>query len=1164
MKRPKTEKRRSLDGLLVVCVVSLTIGSTPLAAQTVPHGQDRPPGPALSPEEAIARMEVPEGFHVELVAAEPQIVNPVAMTFDERGRIWVTESLEYPRLSEGPGRDRIKILEDTDHDGRVDSVKIFADGLNIPSGIAVGHGGVWVANSPDILFMKDTDGDDKADVTEVVVTGFGRRDTHELPNSLTWGPDGFLYGLNGVFNPSVVKQGDREFRFTCALFRIDPRTRRFELFAEGTSNPWGVAWNPYGDAFLSACVIDHLWHLTESGYYHRQGGPYPPFTWKLESIVDHKHQKAAYCGIHYFDSDAYPRQYRDRLYMGNIHGNCVNVDVLEQRGATYVGTPEEDFLKANDAWFMTVSQKTGPDGCLYVLDWYDRYHCYQDARRDPEGIDRLKGRLYRIRYRDTPRAAPFDLARETDAQLLARLGSPNVFFRDQAQRILVERGGGADREPLRQLVLADDTPYKQRMHALWSLAGTGKLDDSFLLALLRSSHPDLRAWGVRAAGNQGRVSSAARELIEQLAADLSPRVVVQVAIAARKIQGLDPIPVLTRCLLAAGDDIVIPHIVWQNLHPLLETRGADFLAGLKTPGTLQFRQVGDILPRAIDRILAAEQLSAPALAALVELATSQEGVDNASAVQSLRMLAERVQTRELTGARLEELRAQLQPRLQRTFQDQSESPIARAAAELAASWGDRSGLNIVLAHVRDHRQPFAERLQGLKAVVAADATELRDVVRALFGSPASDEELSGLLSVLGRADQPVIADVVLESYPGLNPQVQPRAIELLTDRPDWSRRLLAAIGDQRIPAAALNVNQVRKLLASGDQTLIAAVADHWGTVRTERDPAREELIKTMRVRLRRSLDQADPVAGQLVFRKVCAQCHVIYGEGQQVGPDITLNGRASYEQLLSNVFDPSLVIGAAYQPMTVVTTAGRVVTGLVVEDSPQRVILKVQGGKLETIARDDIDESAISQLSLMPEGLEKQLTGTELADLFAFLTLDRPPQSREARRIPGTTQVAERRARSPREYPGLLDEVMPGFRTEGSGEGGIWLVPEYADRHVVIRTHPVSQQQGCSLKRKVEIPAQATARLIIETTHDDRGDWQLLVKANGQQLLSRLVATSPGEDRWKRFDLDLSEFAGQSVELELLNQPTGWSWEFAYWSRVDVVIELPKSAAESQ
>ena len=359
----------------VICFSSLNASAQRIE---IPRRHEKPPGPPLSPKEAVAKMTVPEGFTVEIVAAEPDIVNPVAMAIDERGRFWITESLEYPRREPGPGRDRVKVLEDTTGDGKADKVTVFLEGLNIPSGIAVGHGGVWIANSPDILFVPDADRDAVPDgPPQVVVTGFGRHDTHELPNSLTWGPDGWLYGLNGVFNPATVrypksnpnfKEDHPGFQFDAAMFRIHPHTREFDIFARGTSNPWGIAFNEDGEAFISACVIDHLWHITETGYYRRQAGAYPPFTWPIESIVEHKHQQAAYCGIHYFDSDAYPEKYRRKLYMGNIHGGCINVDRIEKNGSTYKGFGEPDFLTANDAWFMPVAQKTGPDGCLYILD----------------------------------------------------------------------------------------------------------------------------------------------------------------------------------------------------------------------------------------------------------------------------------------------------------------------------------------------------------------------------------------------------------------------------------------------------------------------------------------------------------------------------------------------------------------------------------------------------------------------------------------------------------------------------------------------------------------------------------------------------------------------------------------------------------------------------
>jgi putative membrane-bound dehydrogenase-like protein len=584
----------------------------------IPHAQDKPPGPALSPAAAIAKMKVPEGFKVELVASEPDIVNPVAFTFDEKGRIWIAESVEYPRKQAGKGADRVKVLEDTDADGQADKFTIFADGLNIPSGIAVGHGGVWVANAPDILFYPDKDGDGRPDGDpQVVVTGFGRHDTHELPNSFTWGPDGWLYGLNGVFNQSEVKyaQGNPNFttehpgwKFTCALFRIHPKTREFQVFCEGTSNPWGVAIDGEGSFFVSACVIDHLWHLVETGYYHRQGGPYPPFTWKIDSIVKHKHQKAAYCGIHWFDSDAYPEQYRRKLYMGNIHGNCINVDSIKRDGSTYAGSGEPDFLTADDAWFMPVGQETGPDGSLYILDWYDRYHCYQDANRDPKGIDRLKGRLYRVRYKDTPRAVGFDLSKETDEQLIGRLNAGNDFIRGTAQRLLAERMSPDLAGKLEQIALDDDElPRRQRLNAAWTLMSGGYHDLAFHLSLLKHKDPAWRAWGVRAIGNLGEMNEGAIEQIKALAKDSSPDVKLQVAIAARKVKGLDPLPLLVEVLANSGDDKLIPHIVWQNLHPLLATRSDDFLAEVKKYDLKATPSLAKIMPRAVERIAAAKK-----------------------------------------------------------------------------------------------------------------------------------------------------------------------------------------------------------------------------------------------------------------------------------------------------------------------------------------------------------------------------------------------------------------------------------------------------------------------------------------------------------------------------------------------------------------------------
>src|SRR5262245_1535 len=253
--------------------------------------------PALPPAEAQKAFTLPPGFEARLFAAEPDVINPVAMTWDERGRLWVVELYEYPKgaaKGEKP-RDRVKVLEDTDGDGKADKVKVFVDGLNLATGIAVGNGGVYVGQAPDFLFFEDTDGDDVADKRTVLKTGFGLEDRHELLNGFAWGPDGWLYMTHGVFTHSKVidLEGKAEEGVTvdAGVARYHPRTKKFEVFADGTSNPWGVDFDRAGNAFVSACVIDHFFHMTPGGLYARQGGT-PPNRYGyqlLRSIVDRKH-----------------------------------------------------------------------------------------------------------------------------------------------------------------------------------------------------------------------------------------------------------------------------------------------------------------------------------------------------------------------------------------------------------------------------------------------------------------------------------------------------------------------------------------------------------------------------------------------------------------------------------------------------------------------------------------------------------------------------------------------------------------------------------------------------------------------------------------------------------------------------------------------------------
>ena len=950
------------------------------AADVLPWRYDEPPNEPYSPQEAIRHMKVPEGFTVELVASEPDIVNPIAMCFDDRGRIFVTESIEYPRKPAGPGRDRVKILEDTDNDGCADKVTIFLDGLNIPTGVAVGYGGVWVLNAPDLLFIRDNK-------REVVITGFGRTDTHELPNSLTWGPDGWLYGLNGVFNQCAVRSNNgTEYKFNCALWRVHPRTREFQVVAEGTSNPYGLAWDSEGSAIIEAChwANDHLFHFVETGHYQRQAGTFPPFTIPIGSITDHGHPKTAYCGIVNLDTATYPPEFRERICVGNIHGGAINVDRLEPDGATYLAKAEPDLLVANDAWFMPVALKIGPDGCLYILDWYDRYHCSQDAARDPEGVDRLKGRLYRLRYKNTPRAPGVDLANESDDQLINRLSSANIYFREAAQRILTERSSPDARAKLERIVFSE-ADRKARLHALWVLIGSGSLEAAFHQSLVAHKDATFRAWGVRAAGDFAKVPTTLCEKIAAVACDPSPDVQLQVVIASRKIQNFDALPAISEVLEHCGHDKIIASIAWNNLHPLLETEAARFVSLQKQLSPA----VAALSPRIVERILAAQRPDLSAVAAMIQFVAER---DELRARDCL--------------AKLSEPSNELIALVKKLLVRKPDSPLHFSAQLLAARWGiEKINPSMIRARFTSRDQPEATRLQALDALITFRDSALLAELPSVFASN-SVRFVTRVLAALGRVDDPKLGDVLLAEYPRLTPELQPLAVDLIMQRERWARKLLDAVLANKLPKSMLNANHLRKILDSNDREALWAVEKAFGKIRAERSPEREKVVAEMGVYFREHA--GDPHRGQTVFRNLCAQCHTIYGEGGKVGPDITANGRASFEQLLSNVFDPSLVIGPGYQVTTVVTRDDRNLTGLIAEDNEQRIVIRMPGEGEETVPRNNVKYTRVSKLSMMPEGLETALDKKDLADLFAFLSLDKPPTDSTAKLIPGAPRIETR------------------------------------------------------------------------------------------------------------------------------------------------------------
>ncbi|MDB6131586.1 MAG: putative rane-bound dehydrogenase [Verrucomicrobiales bacterium] len=993
---------------LLISILVAADGSSVYAAGRQLTGQHAPATtPALSPADAQKKFKVPDGFEVRLFASEPDVINPVAMTWDARGRLWVVELYEYP-LGAPAGakpRDRIKILEDTDGDGKADKVTIFADGLNLATGIALGNGGVYVAQAPLLLFLEDTDGDGKADKRTVLKSGFGLHDRHELLNDLTWGPDGWLYMTEGVFTHSEVKNpddpNDSGVRMDAALARYHPRTKKFEVFSDGTSNPWGVDFDKLGNAFVSACVIDHLFHLAPGGIYVRQGGtPMNPYSYQLiPSIVDHKHFMAAYAGIQIYQGNQFPPEYLGRVFMGNIHQSAINQDRLTPNGSSFKASAEKDFLEANDGWFRPVSEQTGPDGALWVMDWYDKYPCYQNANADPEGVDRELGRIWRVVYTGAKPGSPvmsrpeanMDLNGLSSKELVKLLAHPNIWQRRMAQRLLSERQSAEVATDL-QAVIKSSAAVETRLAALWSLHGSGNLDETTLDSCAQDKEAGIRMWAARLTGEQQIANESTGSRLEALAGDSDPSVRLAVATAARQfVSGsltTDTAPrntadlgkVLVKLIHASkdGQDPLLPFMIWmaaepafaRNQSPSYEWLLEDGLDAMPLSGMLvkkAMRRICDMQsPEKIDEAMtflstAAEKSPEMASSAMDGLIEGQKG----KAILPSRS------TEEFFNA---------------LFKN-SDKNVQDRAQKLGTLWGNKIAMTKTLVLINNSQTPLDERMRAVQAARQLKNDAARDAMlqAATTGNVPESLRIEAIRALGELGGTSSVAERLLDQWTTYNPQIRRAAGDILVSRSDWSKSFLDAVEEKRVEPRDISVTALRTLSQSNNPHKIRA-AQLIGKFR-ESDSDKIKLIaQKKKIVLAGSYDIA---AGHEIAKKTCFVCHKMHGEGAEVGPDLTGVGRSTLDALLANVIDPNQVVGKGYENVEVETKDGRSVSGRLVENTDTRIKLLSAGPKEDVISKSDIATQKVSELSVMPEGLE-QMTDQDFRNLIWYIL--NPPQ----------------------------------------------------------------------------------------------------------------------------------------------------------------------------
>jgi putative membrane-bound dehydrogenase-like protein len=494
----------------------------------------------LSGSEAAKVMSLPQGFKIQLAAAEPDIIRPISFTIDFKGRLWVVEGHTYPiPAKEGEGKDRILIFEDTDGDGTLDSRKVFLENLNLVSGIEIGMGGVWLCAAPYLLFVPtDFTSDKPLGPPEKLLDGWGTEDTHEVLNNIRWGPDGWLYGVHGVFTHSKVgKPGTIEserVKINAGVWRYHPTEKNFEVFSEGTSNPWGIDFNDNGHAFITACVIPHMYHAIQGGRYERQAGKsFNPYTYdEIKTIADHKHyvgdrgphagnfRSAAVGGGHahagamiYLGGNTWSKEYRNTIFMNNINGAKLNNDLLTRKGSGYVASHRKDFLAMNDSWSQWLNMKYDQNGAVYAIDWYDKNQCHSP---NPDVHDKTMGRIFKISHeKDTFQKV--DLSMASESELVNFQLHPNEWYVRQARTLLQERGLSEKAILVLKEILNLNPDISRKLRALWTLKVTNKISELELLNLLSNNDENIRAWAIQFLAEKKMVSESCVESIKTLA-----------------------------------------------------------------------------------------------------------------------------------------------------------------------------------------------------------------------------------------------------------------------------------------------------------------------------------------------------------------------------------------------------------------------------------------------------------------------------------------------------------------------------------------------------------------------------------------------------------------------------------------------------------------------
>jgi putative membrane-bound dehydrogenase-like protein len=983
-------------------------------------------GPKLSPAEALARFEPGREFAVDLLLHEPLIAQPFHFSFDERGRLWIAQTRQYPypaglvmisrdkyyrshydKVPPPPpnhdrGMDVVSIHESSKNDGVYDRHKVFLDGLNMANAAVRGAGGVWILQSPYLLYYPDADGDDVPDgPPEVRLAGFGFEDTHATANGLVWGPDGWLYGGQGstcscrVVRPGLDPPGAPGVAFDgCMIWRYHPRSRAFEIFAEGGGNTFGLEIDAQGRLYSGHNGSGTRgWIFQQGGFYLMQGvdpgkfgPPRNPYAFGELTLMKTADRITRFTHFGAFaEGTALPSKTAGMLVGTDPLHNLLTLSVRSPKGSVFETSDREPALKSSDVTFRPVYVANAPDGSLFVADMVEFYIAHGQHYQNQ--IDPTSGRVYRLRGKDAVLETDLNLAAKSPFQLAALLGHPNKWHRHTAVRLLGERRDPAVFPELRRLLAAE--PGLAALNALWALHQAAGLDAKDAAVGLSHPYAPVRAWTARLLGDEHglqRSLGAGRHapkggllpapvfdaLLARAAIETDPETLAQFASTARRLDPPQAFPLAAAVLShdEAAGDAAIPLLCWWIFEAQLPAASADVLALFAKPELWNRTMVFEhLLPR-LARRWAVEGRRQDLLlcARLFDLAPEAR-----HAAQLLKGLEEAFRGRPLSG---------LPDELVAGIRKSGKAPLLFRVRQ-----GDADAVAEAVRLVGDPAASKEERLRCARAFGELKAPAAVAALLAAAKAPGFDELRRASLSSLSAYDDDAIGREVSGLLPSIGGDVRTAAFTLLASRAKWSVGLLDAVQAGRIKAAEVPEDVATRLKASGD----AAVAELAARVLPAPKPVAAEFRKRIdEVTAVLKAGTGNPYAGEATFMARCAACHRLFFKGGNVGPDLTAYQRDNLGTMLLSIVNPSAEIREGFQYYLVATTDDRVLSGFFVDRDNQVTVIRTLEGENVTLRADQIKAIKPTGQSLMPAGLLDGLGDQQLRDFFAYLRIVQP------------------------------------------------------------------------------------------------------------------------------------------------------------------------------